>query len=93
VLRQLPRKAGHVHRIPSEHVPIVLQEPNERAFLFDVEAGADGRRLALVGEAKTGLLGFFSRSDRGSWGHLYGGDREIVLQECARLCHQLLLCH
>jgi hypothetical protein len=66
VLHKFPGKAGHVRRLPSEHVPVVLLEPNEHAFLFDIEAGAYGRRLVRFEEAETSLLGFFSRSNRGS---------------------------
>jgi hypothetical protein len=63
VLGQFPGNVGHVRRLPSEHVLDVLQEPNECTFLFGVEARADGRRLARVGEAKIGVLCFFSGPD------------------------------
>lgn len=79
VLGQFPGNVGHVRRLPSEHITIVLHEPNERAFLFDIEAGADGCRIAHVGEAETGLLSLFSRLNDRSRSRLRFGDQENVL--------------
>jgi hypothetical protein len=60
VLSQFLGNSGHVCEMPCRHVSVVLQEPDEHVFLFAGEAGANGRRLACVKEAKVGLLGFFN---------------------------------
>jgi hypothetical protein len=37
--------------LPYEHIPIVLQELDERAFLFVVEAGANDCSIAFIRES------------------------------------------
>jgi hypothetical protein len=37
--------------LPCEYIPVFLQEPDERAFLFVVEVGTDDGSLALIGES------------------------------------------
>jgi hypothetical protein len=51
MLGQLSRDSQHVRRLPCEHIPIVLQELDERAFLFVIEAGADDCSLAFIRES------------------------------------------
>jgi hypothetical protein len=65
VLGQFSRDSQHVRRLPCEYIPIILQEPNERAFLFVVEVGADDGSLAFIRESQINPLSFFSRPHRG----------------------------
>jgi hypothetical protein len=51
VLGQFSQDSRHVRRLPCEYIPIVLQELNERAFLFVVKAGADDCSLAFIRES------------------------------------------
>jgi hypothetical protein len=51
VLDQFSRDSRHVRRLPYEYIPIVLQELDERTFLFVVEAGADDCSLAFIRES------------------------------------------
>jgi hypothetical protein len=46
-------------RLPCEYIPIVLQELDERVFLFVVEAGADDCSLAFIRESQIDLFLFF----------------------------------
>jgi hypothetical protein len=39
VLGQFSRDSQHIRRLPCEYVSVILQEPDERVFLFVVEAG------------------------------------------------------
>jgi hypothetical protein len=48
LLDQFSRDSQHVRRLPCEHISIALQELDERAFLFVVEAGADDCSLAFI---------------------------------------------
>jgi hypothetical protein len=48
-----------------EHILIVLQELDERTFLFDVEAGTDDCSLAFIRESQIDPFSFFNRSHRG----------------------------
>jgi hypothetical protein len=34
VLGQFSRDSLHIRRLPCEYIPVILQEPDERAFLF-----------------------------------------------------------
>jgi hypothetical protein len=56
VLDQLSRDSWHVHRLPCEQVPIVLQELDERTFLFVVEAGTDACSLAFIRDSENPRL-------------------------------------
>jgi hypothetical protein len=82
VLGQLSRDSRHVRRLPCEHVPIVLQELDERAFLFFIEAGTDDRGLAFIKESKVDSFSFFSRSHRG---HAEASFEGIVKSSCTGL--------
>jgi hypothetical protein len=64
VLRQFSRDSQHVRRLPCEYIPIVLQKPDERAFLFVVEAGADNCSLAFIRESQIDPFSFISRAHR-----------------------------
>jgi hypothetical protein len=79
VLGQLSRDSQHVCRLPCEHVLIVLQELDEHAFLFIVEAGADDCSLAFIKESKNDPFSFFNRSHRGRSRSFIRGDREIFI--------------
>lgn len=83
VLDHLPGNPKHVCRLPCKHVPVILQEPNECAFLFRSEARGDGRCLMCVREAKVGLLGHFCWMNGQCWGCLRGRGQEVVLWEWA----------
>jgi hypothetical protein len=48
VLGQFSHDSRHIHRLPCEYVSVILQEPDERAFLFVVEAAADDGGLAFI---------------------------------------------
>jgi hypothetical protein len=37
VLNQFPRNSRHVSRLPCEDVPIILEEFDEREFLFGIQ--------------------------------------------------------
>jgi hypothetical protein len=51
VLGQFSRDSRHVRRLPCEYIPIVLQELDERGFLFVVEAGTNDCSLAFIKES------------------------------------------
>jgi hypothetical protein len=65
VLGQLSRDSWHIRRLPCEYVSVILQKLDERAFLFVIQAGADGGSLAFISEPEVDSLGFFSRPHRG----------------------------
>jgi hypothetical protein len=65
VLGQFSRDSRHIRRLPCEYVSVVLQEPNERAFLFIVKAGTNDGSLALIGKSQVDPFSFLSRSYRG----------------------------
>jgi hypothetical protein len=51
VLGQFSRDSRHIRRLPCEYVPVILQEPDERAFLFVIKVGTDDDILALIKES------------------------------------------
>jgi hypothetical protein len=61
VFGQLSRDSRHVRRLPCEHVPIVLQELDEHAFLFVVEARTDDHGLAFMRESEVDSFSFSGR--------------------------------
>jgi hypothetical protein len=61
-----------------------LQELDERAFLFVIQAGADDGGFAFISETKVDSFGFFSRSHRGRSLSLVRGYREVFLR--LRVC-------
>jgi hypothetical protein len=84
VLDQLSRDSRHVHRLPCEHVPIVLQELDKRAFLFVVEVGTDDCGLAFIRESKIDPFSFFNRPHRGH-------GRGFIRRDCEVFFHQLAI--
>jgi hypothetical protein len=83
VLGQLSRDSRHVHRFPCEHVSIVLQELDERAFLFVVEAGTDDCGLAFIRESKIDPFSFFNRTNRGHGRGFIQRDFELFFHQLA----------
>jgi hypothetical protein len=65
VLSQFSQDSRPIRRSPCEYIPVILQEPNECAFLFVIKVGADDGSLAFIREFHINPLGFFSRSYRG----------------------------
>jgi hypothetical protein len=81
VLGQFSWDSRHVRRLPCEHIPIVLQELDERAFLFVLEARADDCSLAFIRESQIDPFSFFSRPLRGcSLGFIRGHHEIFILQ-------------
>jgi hypothetical protein len=83
VLGQLSRNSRHVCRLPCEHIPIVLQELDERAFLFVVEVGTDDCSLAFIRESKIGPFSFFNRPHRRRSRGFIRRDREVFVHQLA----------
>jgi hypothetical protein len=65
VLGQFSRESRHIRRLPCEYVSVILQEPNESAFLFVVEAGADDGSLAFISKPQVDPLHLLSQPHRG----------------------------
>ena len=65
VLGQFSRNSRHIRRLPCEYVSVILQELDERAFLFVIQAGTDDGSFAFISEPEVDPLGFFSRPHRG----------------------------
>jgi hypothetical protein len=65
VLGQFSRHSRHIRKLPCEYDLVILQEPDERAFLFVVKAGADDDSLAFISEPKVDPFCLLSRSHRG----------------------------
>jgi hypothetical protein len=65
----------------------MLQESDERAFLFIIEVGTDDGGLALISKSQVDPLSLFSRSYRGHDLSFTGGYHEtLFLQLGVRLC-------
>jgi hypothetical protein len=64
--------------LPCQYILVVLQKTDEHVFLFGSEAGADDRRLAFVGEAEVGSLGFFNGPHGGSGRCFIHEDCEVI---------------
>jgi hypothetical protein len=87
VLGQFSRNSWHVRRLPCEYIPIILQEPDERAFLFVVEDGPDDGSLAFIRESQINPFSFFSRPHRGrGLSFVRGNCDTFFLQSVVRLC-------
>jgi hypothetical protein len=56
VLGHLSRNSRYVRGLPCEHVSVVLQELDERAFLFVIEAGTNDRGLRSLENSRLILL-------------------------------------
>jgi hypothetical protein len=50
VLGQYSWDFWHIRRLPCEYVSVILQEPDEHAFLFVVKVGVDDGPLAFISE-------------------------------------------
>jgi hypothetical protein len=83
VLDQLSRDSRYIHSLPCKHVPIVLQELNERALLFVIEAGTDYCGSAFIRESKIDPLNFFSQPHRGRSRGIIRRDREVFVHQLA----------
>jgi hypothetical protein len=57
-----------------------LQELDERAFLFVIQAGADDDGLAFISEPEVDPFGFFSRPYRGHGLSFVRGHREVFVR-------------
>jgi hypothetical protein len=79
VLDQFSRDSQHIRRLPCEYVSVILQEPNERAFLFVIKARIDDGGLALISESQIDPLSLFSRPYRGHYLSFIGGYSETLL--------------
>jgi hypothetical protein len=64
VLSQFSRDSWHIRRLPCEYVSVILQEPDERAFLFVVKAGVDDGSPACISEPKVDSFRLLSRPHR-----------------------------
>jgi hypothetical protein len=84
VLGQFSRDSRHIRRLPCEYVSVILQEPDECAFLFVIQAGADDGGFAFVGEPKVDSFGFFRQPHRGHGLSLVCGYCEVFLR--LRVC-------
>jgi hypothetical protein len=80
VLGQFSRDSRHIRRLPCEYVSVILQKPNERAFLSVIQARTDDSSLALIGEPEVDSLGFFSRPHRGHSLSFIRGYHEVFLR-------------
>jgi hypothetical protein len=65
VLGQFSWDSRHIRRLPYEYVSVILQEPDEHAFLFVVQAGADDGSLAFISKPKVDPFRLPSRTHRG----------------------------
>jgi hypothetical protein len=65
VLGQFSWDSRHIRRLPSEYVSVILQELDERAFLFGVQAGANDGSLAFIREPKVDPFRLLSQPHRG----------------------------
>jgi hypothetical protein len=80
VLGQISRDSRHIRKLPCEYVSVILQELDERVFLFVIQAGADDSCFVFVGEPKIDSLGFFSWSYRGHGLSFIREHREVFLR-------------
>jgi hypothetical protein len=85
VLGQFSRDSRHIRRLPHEYVPVILLEPDERAFLFVVEAGTDDVGLAFISEPQVDHFRLFNRLHRGYGLSFIRSYREVSLRLCVRL--------
>jgi hypothetical protein len=65
VLGQFSWDSRHIRRLLCEYVSVILQEPDERAFLFVVQARADDGSLAFISEPKVDPFRLLNRPHRG----------------------------
>jgi hypothetical protein len=79
VLGQFSRDSWHIRRLPCEYISVILQEPDECAFLFVIKAGTDDGGLMLISESQIDPLSIFSRPYRGHDLSFIGGYCETLL--------------
>jgi hypothetical protein len=65
VLGQYSWDSWHIRRLPYKYVSVILQELDERAFLFVVKAGANDGSLVFISEPKVDPFRLLSRPLRG----------------------------
>jgi hypothetical protein len=82
VLGQFSWDSRHIRRLPCEYVSVILQESDERAFLFVVEAGADDGGLAFISEPQVDPLCLLSRPHRGHGLSFIRGYRKVFFRLC-----------
>jgi hypothetical protein len=85
VLVQFSRDSRHILRLPCKYVSVILQELDERAFLFVVEARADDGGLAFISKPQVDPLCLFSRLHRGHSLSFIRRYCEVFLSLCVRL--------
>jgi hypothetical protein len=85
VLGQFSWDSRHIHRLPCKYISIILQELDERAFLFIVEARAIDGGLAFISEPQVDPLCPFSRPHRGRGLSFIRKYYEVFLRLCVCL--------
>jgi hypothetical protein len=85
VLGQFSWDSRHICRLPCEYVSVILQESDERTFLFVVEAGADDGGLAFISEPQVDPLCLLSRPHRGHGLSFIRGYHEVFFRLCVCL--------
>jgi hypothetical protein len=79
VFDQFSRDSRHIRRLPCKYVSVILQELDERAFLFAIQTGTDDSCFTLIGESKIDFLCFFSWPYRGHGLSFIRGYRVVFL--------------
>src|SRR6266498_3177409 len=79
MLDHLPWNPRHVGRFPSEDVLVCLEEGDERAFLFVVEACPDQSHLGWVGHVERDFLDILIGADQSRLGCLLCWNFSLVL--------------
>jgi hypothetical protein len=79
VLSQFSWDSRHIRRLPCEYVSVILQEPDECAFLFVIKARPNDGDLTLISESQIDPLSLFSRPYRGHDLSFIGGYCETLL--------------
>jgi hypothetical protein len=85
VLDQFSWDSRHIRRLPCKYVSVILQEPDEHAFLFVVKAGTDDSSLALIEEPQVDFFSLLSRPYRGHGLSFLCGYCKVFLKLCVRL--------
>ena len=61
VLSEFPRYTWQVRRLPCKDVPILMDELDERAFLFWIQVGTDAELLGQIARYEVNKLSFCCR--------------------------------
>ena len=61
VLSEFSRYTRHVRRFPCKNVPILMDELDERAFLFGIQVGTDSELLGRIAGHEVNKLGLSCR--------------------------------